>query len=219
MCGRFTLRSSPRAVAEAFGLPDAPLFPRYNIAPTQSVAAIQWQDGARHLNFLRWGLVPFWAKDVSIGSRMINARADTVAEKPAYRAAFKKRRCLILADGFYEWDQESKPKQPYYIRMKDERSFAIAGLYEHWDKGLEPVNSCAMITTDANSVLSGFHDRMPVILAPDDYDLWLDPEFEGKEKLLSLLRPFDPDEMTAYPVSTVVNNARNESPDCVQPQS
>ena len=220
MCGRFTLRSSSRVVAQALGLPEIPLFqPRYNIAPTQTVAAIRLNDGARQPSFLHWGLVPSWAGNPSVGNKMINARAETVAEKPAFRSAFKKRRCLVVADGFYEWKKEGKPKPAFFIRLKDERPFAFAGLAEHWHKGDQTIDSCTIITTDPNELMASIHDRMPVILSPDDYDLWLDPEFQGKEKLLSLLRPYPADEMIAYPVSTVVNNPRNEKPECIEPQA
>jgi putative SOS response-associated peptidase YedK len=218
MCGRFTLRSSPRAVAEAFGLAEFPLFePRYNIAPTQPVAAIRLQNGRRQLSFLQWGLIPSWADDPSIGNRMINARAEGVADKPSFRSAFKKSRCLIVADGFYEWQKVGKAKQPYYIRLQDERPFAFAGLAEHWRRGDQSIDSCTVITTEANELMADIHDRMPVILSPDDYEFWLDPEFQGKEKLLSLLRPFPADELTAYPVSAIVNSPRNEKAECVVP--
>jgi len=220
MCGRFTLRTSPRSVADAFGLNDVPLFePRYNIAPTQPVAAIQLQDGHRQLSFLRWGLIPSWADDPSIGNRMINARAEGVADKPSFRSAFKKSRCLIVADGFYEWKKLDKSKQPYYIKLQDECPFAFAGLAEHWHRGDQTIDSCTIITTDPNELMVGIHDRMPVILPPDAYDLWLDPEFQDKEKLLSMLRPYPAEGMVAYPVSTIVNSPRNENPACVEPTS
>ena len=218
MCGRFTLRSSPRAIAEAFGLSELPVLqPRYNIAPTQAVATIRLKDGARQLSFLHWGLVPSWADHPTIGNWMINARAETVAEKSPFRSAFKKHRCLVVADGFYEWKQEGRAKQPFLIRLKDERPFAFAGLAEHWHRGDQTIDSCTIITTEPNELMADIHDRMPVILSPEYYDLWLDPEFEGKEKLRTLLRPYPADEMTAYAVSTVVNNPRNENPACVEP--
>ncbi len=220
MCGRYTLRSSPRAIAEAFGLTYLPdLQPRYNVAPTQQVLAIQQRDGKRQGSLLHWGLIPSWADDPAIGNRMINARAESVADKPSFRSAFKKSRCLVAADGFYEWQKTGKAKQPYYIRLKKDQPFAFAGLAEHWHRGEQTIDSCAIITTAANELMAEIHDRMPVILAPDDYDAWLDPEGNEKEKLLALLRPFPAGEMTAFPTSTLVNSPRNERPACIEPPS
>jgi putative SOS response-associated peptidase YedK len=217
MCGRFTLRSSPQAVAKAFHLAEVPEFSaRYNIAPTQRMLAIRLQDGKRQASFLHWGLIPSWANDPSIGNRMINARADGVAIKPSFRSAYKKSRCLIVADGFYEWQKTGKAKQPFYIRLKEERPIAFAGLAEHWRRDELTIDSCTIITTEPNELTAEVHDRMPVIPAPTNYDLWLDPEFQDKEKLQSLLRPYPADEMTAYPVSTLVNSPRNENPACVE---
>jgi putative SOS response-associated peptidase YedK len=219
MCGRFTLRTPTKAIVEAFGLTSAPdLKPRFNIAPSQQVAAIRLDPklGGRQLSLLRWGLIPSWADDPSIGYRMINARADTVAVKPAFRSAFKKGRCLIVADGFYEWQKIGKAKQPFFIRRKDSRPFAFAGLSEHWHRGEQVIDSATIITTDANELMAPIHDRMPVILSPDDYDLWLEPDFHGQEKLQSMLRPYPSDDMVAYPVSTLVNNPKNESSQCVE---
>ncbi len=218
MCGRFTLRTSPQAVAKAFRLVGVPDFsPRYNIAPTQQVLAIRLQNEMRQASFLHWGLIPSWADDPAIGNRMINARADGVAVKPSFRSAFKKGRCLIVADGFYEWKKTGKAKQPFFVRLKMDQPFAFAGLAEHWHRGDKVIDSCTIITTDPNELMADIHDRMPVILSPNDYDLWLDPEFESKEKLQSLLRPYPADEIIAYPVSTLVNNPRNENPACVEP--
>ncbi len=218
MCGRFTLRTSPQAVAKAFDLADAPEFsPRYNIAPTQQVLAIRLHDGKLQASFLHWGLIPSWADDPKIGYRMINARADGVATKPSFRSAFKRSRCLVVADGFYEWKKTGAAKQPYFARLKSDKPFAFAGLAEHWHRGEKTIDSATIITTEPNELMAGIHDRMPVILSPDDYELWLDPEFEGKEKLQSLLRPYPADEMTAYPVSTVVNSPKNENAACVDP--
>jgi len=218
VCGRYTLRSNPKAVAEAFGLDDVPIFElRYNIAPTQNVSAIQLKDGKRHLSFLHWGLIPSWADDPAIGNRMINARADGVADKPSFRSAFKKRRCLIVADGFFEWKKEGKAKQPFLITLKSGKPFAFAGLAEHWHRGDQVIDSCTIITTEPNELMADIHDRMPVILPPADYDLWLDQDFQGKEKLLAMLGSYPADEMKGGPVSTVVNNPRNEKPECVDP--
>lgn len=219
MCGRFTLRTPTKEIVEAFGLAEAPgLKPRYNIAPTQQVAAIRLntETGTRQLSLLRWGLVPFWADDPKIGYRMINARAESVAIKPAFRQAFQKGRCLVLADGFYEWKKVGKNKQPYFVRLKDDEPLAFAGLSEHWHRNDQTINSCTIITTEPNELMEGIHDRMPVILSPDDYDLWLEPDFHGQEKLLSMLRPYPAEEMEAYPISTVVNNPRNDNSKCIE---
>ncbi|HUY36931.1 MAG TPA: SOS response-associated peptidase [Pirellulales bacterium] len=214
MCGRFTLRTPAGDVAEEFALPALlDLAPRYNIAPTQSIAAVRiGEGGQRELSMLRWGLVPSWADDLAIGSRLINARAETVATKPAFRRAFAKRRCLIPADGFYEWAKEEGGKQPYLFSV-DRRPFALAGLWERW----RDVESCTIITTTANELMSRFHDRMPVILPPDDYAAWIDPQFEDLDHLRSLLRHCPADGMTARQVSRVVNNPRHDVPECCGP--
>jgi putative SOS response-associated peptidase YedK len=218
MCGRFTLRSKAADVAKAFGLlevPDVP--PRFNIAPTQGVPIVRvGDDGNRGLSFAHWGLIPSWAEDPAIGNRMINARADTVATKPSFRTAYKKRRCLLVADGFYEWQKTGAKKQPYYIRLKDDGPFAFAGLWERWKRDDKAIESCTIITTDANELMQPIHDRMPVILQPDAYELWLDPAVQEPERLQPLLRPFAAGEMAAYPVSTVVNSPRNERAECVE---
>jgi putative SOS response-associated peptidase YedK len=219
MCGRFTLRTPTKDIVKAFGLTDAPdLKPRYNIAPTQQVAAIRLdpETGSRKLSMFRWGLVPSWADDPKISYSMINARAESVAMKPAYRSAFKKSRCLIVADGFYEWKKTGEAKQPFFIRLKDNEPFAFAGLSEHWHRGDQVIDSATIITTEPNELMEGIHDRMPVILSPEDYDLWLEPDFHGQGKLLEMLKPYPAEEMEAFPVSTVVNNPRNESAECVK---
>lgn len=222
MCGRYTLRASPAELAEIFSLLREPdLRPRYNIAPGQTVAAIRFDpDRSPHeLVLLKWGLVPSWAKDPKIGYRTINARGDTVAVKPSFRAAFKRRRCLIPADGFYEWKKlNEKHKQPYYITRRDERPFAFAGLYEHWAApDGAPLDTCTIITTDANAPMARLHDRMPVILADADFDAWLDPSRQDAGELQALLRPAPDDLLKFTPVSTLVNNPRNETPDCIVP--
>lgn len=220
MCGRYTLRSKLNRLLAEFAVDVQEGLigePRFNIAPTQNVATIRIHDGARRLEMRRWGLVPSWADDPSVGNRMINARADGVADKPSFRSAFKKRRCLVVADGFYEWKKDGPTKQPYYIRLREDKPFAFAGLAEHWQRGEQRIDSCTIITTEPNSLMADIHDRMPVILSPDEYDLWLDPEFEGKEKLLSLLDAYPADAMTAYPVSTLVNNPRHENSACIEP--
>ncbi len=172
MCGRYTLKTPIDVVAEHFGLDEYPssLTPSYNIAPTQEVAAVVEEDEKRKLKMFRWGLVPSWAKDPAIGNKMINARAETVSEKPSFRSAFKRRRCLIVADGFYEWQKtDGGAKQPYHFRMKDSSPFAFAGLWETWDGDGADVRSCSIITTDANDLMKEIHHRMPVILLPDNY--------------------------------------------------
>ena len=220
MCGRFTLSQSAEAIASLFRLAEVPdVSPRYNIAPTQSVAAIITtpDSSQRQLRQLRWGLIPSWAKDTSMGNRMINARSETVAEKPAFRSAFRQRRCLVLADGFYEWQRSQGQKQPFYFRVQNQPLFAFAGLWEHWQGPEEgPIDSCTILTTAANELLSQVHDRMPVILQPEDYDLWLDSTVREPERLQPLLQPYAAEAMTSYPVSSRVNSPRHDSPDCVE---
>ena len=223
MCGRFTLRTPASAVARLFAdleLTPPEFKPRYNIAPTQAISVVR-QSPIEGLHWcqLRWGLIPFWAKDRAIGSQMINARSETIATKPSFRAAFKSRRCLIPADGFYEWKKlGGTKKQPQYITLKDNRPFCFAGLWESWtDKATqEVVESCTIITTDANEFLLPLHDRMPVILDPHDFQPWLDRDFKDATWLQSKLRPWANDDMAFYPVDTVVNNARHEQADCIQ---
>ncbi len=220
MCGRFTLTVDPDDLREAFGLsapPSSDLAPRYNIAPSQSVAVIA-NGESRALELFKWGLIPSWAKDPKIGNRMINARGETLAEKPSFRTALKKRRCLVLADGFYEWKREGKLKTPMYIQLKDGRPFAFAGLWETW-KSLEGewIKTCTIITTTPNALMEKIHDRMPVILPPKAYDLWLSPGELPAEKTLPLLKPFAASQMRAVAVSPLVNNPRFDSPECVVP--
>ncbi|MDP9474197.1 MAG: SOS response-associated peptidase [Actinomycetota bacterium] len=220
MCGRYTLKTPIDVLAEHFGLREHPpsLTPSYNIAPTQHVAAVVEEDGGgRRLETFRWGLVPSWAKDPSIGNKMINARAETVAEKPSFRSAFKRRRCLIVADGFYEWQKTDGGKQPHYFRMEDSSPFAFAGLWETWSGYGEEIRSCAIVTTDANDLMREIHHRMPVILPAENHAAWLDPGFEDKEALLDLLRPYPSDRMEAYPVSRRVNRPANNEPGVVEP--
>lgn len=222
MCGRFTLRTRANQLLLELGVEDTPLdwTPRYNIAPTQKVMAVRhrYKGEGREAVLLRWGLVPSWAPDLTIGARMINARAETIAEKPSFRTPLKKRRCVILADGFYEWQKQGKSKQPYYIQREDENPFVFAGLWESWGKaGGEPIETCTIITTEPNSLMAPIHDRMPVILEPEKADLWLDPEVEGVELLQSLLVSYDPSEMKAYATNPVVGSVMNDSPDCITP--
>ena len=221
MCGRFTRKENFALLAKALGLDSfLQLDPSYNVAPSQMVACLRTRPETHQVEYipLQWGLVPGWAKDPKIGYRMINARAETVAEKPSFRKAFARQRCLVLADGFYEWKREGKSKQPYYIHFRDNRPFAFAGLWERWDKGGEtPLESCALITTGPNELMKPIHDRMPVILDPQHYPLWLDSDEHDRAALLPLLQPFSEEDMEAYPVSTLVNNPRSNSPQCVEP--
>ncbi len=222
MCGRYTQTQTGEAIAQAFDLPETPqLELRYNIAPSQSVAVIGRPNAnsPRQLKYLRWGLIPIWAKDPSIGSRLINARAETAAEKPSFRAAFRRRRCLLVADGFYEWHRQlSGNKQPYYCRLRQGEPFGFAGLWEQWQSPQgEILRTCTILTTRANATLKPLHDRMPVILRPQDYDVWLNPEEVENDALQSLLQPYDDQALIAYPVSTRVNRASYDSVDCLEP--
>ena len=208
-------------LSKDFGAPisfDLP--PRYNIAPTQQILAVRQSTGkeVREAVFLRWGLIPRWAKDPSIGNRMINARAETLAEKPAFRSAFRSRRCLVPSNGFYEWKKEEKRKQPYYIRPRGRSSFAFAGLWERW-QGPEGslVESCTLITTEANELISKLHDRMPAILSPSEYALWLDPGVSDSTRLIPLLRPYPAQELEAFPVGAIVSNPRMDDSRCIAP--
>jgi len=221
MCGRFTLFEPDKVLAREFGVADLPsLTARYNIAPSQPVAAVRAAaaGSGREFAFLRWGLIPSWAKDPSIGERLINARAETAREKPSFRNAFRKRRCLIPASGFYEWRRQERGKQPYYVRMRDGRLFAFAALWDRWESpDGDAVETCAILTTAANAVLAPIHDRMPVILPPGEYARWLDPSLRETESLASLLVPFPPDGMVSFPVSTRVNSPAADDEGCVAP--
>ncbi len=221
MCGRFSLGASATALATQFNLFEEPAWiPRYNIAPTQEVLVVVQDptNANRQARRHRWGLIPSWAKDPAIGNQLINAQAETAATKPAFRSAFRKRRCLILADGFYEWKKEGRPKQPFHVRLRDGKPFAFAGLWERWEKTEgAAIDSCTILTTTPNDLLRVLHHRMAVILPLENYDLWLDPAVQDVDRLQPLLRAYTPEEMTAYPVSTRVNNPANDSPDCVEP--
>ncbi len=243
MCGRFTLRASAEQVAEQFALFEVPPFaPRYNIAPTQPAPVVRLGASepesvtrlaagepppvgrsaageprpAREFVLLHWGLIPHWAKDRRIGNRMINARAESVLEKPAFRDAMRRRRCLVVADGFYEWRKTGDGKQPYFIHRQDDRPFAFAGLWESWQGPEdEPLQSCTILTTQPTRLLKPIHDRMPVILPAEHYEPWLDPAGRAQD-LAALLEPCESEPLEAYPVSPLVNSPRNDSPQCVE---
>jgi len=218
MCGRFTQKSPSKKIAKMFEVEEVPpLLERYNVAPSQAVLGIREGNGVREATFFKWGLVPRWAKDSSIGNKLVNARSETVAEKPSFREAFLRRRCLVPVDGFYEWSRRGEKKRPYYFHMNEGEPFAIAGLWERWEGDEGPLETCTLLTTGANDLLAPYHDRMPVILRPKDYELWLDADVQRAELLTPLLRPYAPGEMNAYAVSTIVNNPSNEGPRCVEP--
>lgn len=222
MCGRFTSTSTPQQLADYFSVDELAaedVEPSYNVAPTNQVMAVAERADTRTLERYHWGLIPSWAKEKKIGNRMINARGETVAEKPAYRRAFAKRRCIIPADGFFEWKkvEGQKRKQPYYIRRKDGHPLAFAGLWEYWtdpnDEDAEPVKSCTIITTDPNELMAEIHDRMPVVLTEDVWQTWLDPDNDDTEGLQGLLVPASADLFEASPITTKVNNPRNKGAD------
>ena len=207
-------------LAEQF-LPGEPLSvaPRYNIAPSQPVLAVRTSPAAGRREFAmpRWGLVPAWARDATIGNRLINARAETVSEKPAFRRAFRERRCLIPADGFYEWKKEGAGKRPFYVRRRDGAPFAFAGIWERWEgTGGEAVETCAILTTEPNELLAPLHDRMPLIVPPEEYGRWLDPSLRAPERLAPLLRPFPSAALEAFPVGREVNNPRADDPSLIR---
>jgi len=225
MCGRFALTvnlnkaqeilpglTADNEIREAFR-------PRYNIAPSQPVLTIL-NDARKELRFTSWGLIPHWAKDTAIGKKMINARAETLSDKPSFRTPFRKNRCLIVADGFYEWKKESsKAKTPYFIRMKNRQPFAFAGLWDRWvnkEDERDIILSSTIITTEPNQLVAGIHNRMPVILHPDFYELWLNPHEEPPDTLSTCLKPYNAFEMEAYRISKAINSPANDSPDCIQ---
>ena len=219
MCGRFTLKTPEAAISSLFpGLTIPDLKSRFNVAPTQQVACIRNDGESSEVVELRWGLVPFWAKELKIGARMINARSESVESKPAFRAAFKKRRCLIVADGYFEWKKIGKEKQPFYMTVAGGGGgFCMAGLWESWrDKDSDPVETCTVLTVDSNPKLAEVHDRMPVVLDQQDYEYWLDPSFQSVEKLKSLLRPSSEDFFEVTAVDKTVNNVRNDNKKCVE---
>lgn len=216
MCGRFTLHTPPGVLQEHFGVDAVPAMPAsYNIAPSQDIAAVRAGEDRRSMTLLRWGLLPSWAREAKTGYRMINARAETVADKPAYRTAFRLRRCLIPADGFYEWRQTGDGKQPYHIRMKGSGVFAFAGIWERWEREGEVIESCSIIVTAANDTIRPVHDRMPVIVAPRDYAPWLDTRLRNPDELTPYLRAWPAEDMEAFAVSTRVNRPANNDAHCI----
>ncbi|HEX9686686.1 MAG TPA: SOS response-associated peptidase [Burkholderiales bacterium] len=219
MCGRYSLHTHPEVIALYFKLGLLPdITPRYNITPGTNILIVrQNPEQGRIADLYRWGLIPGWAKDPAIGNKLANARAETVAEKPSFRSAFKRGRCLIPASGFYEWKKVAGRKQPYYVRPVGADLFSLAGLTERWMGPDGPVHSCTIITTDANDLMRDIHDRMPVILAPEDHAAWLDPANQATEKLKALLKPSPAKLMAAHPVSTRVNTPKNDEPALIEP--
>jgi putative SOS response-associated peptidase YedK len=221
MCGRFTLEKSVGSLASLFQVDTGPsMEERYNIAPTQPVTVVRLspEREERELVLLRWGLIPAWAKNPADLPLLINARAETAASKPAFRTALRRRRCLVPSDGFFEWQRLGREKRPFYIHMRDGAPFAMAGLWERWEgPDGSAIESCALLTTEANELMRTVHDRMPVILSPENYDLWLDSTVQDVEMIESLLRPYPSESMVTTPVSLRVNNARNDDPQCILP--
>lgn len=221
MCGRYSLTVTPDELYRLFGIDDKlNLQPRFNVAPTQAAPVVRKTGGKKNMDMLRWGLIPPWSKDASIASKLINARGETVAEKPSFRSAYESRRCLVPVDGFYEWRTEGGKKQPFRIGFREGKPFAFAGLWESWTvpEGLkdtgDTVETFTIVTTNANPKLVPIHHRMPVIVDPTDYELWLEG---GSDEANAVIKPFSQDDMAFYRVSTRVNNARNDDEACVEP--
>lgn len=219
MCGRFSLYSSFEAIQEELDIKDIKFdyFPSYNIAPSQNILAIVKESPA-HFEYLKWGLIPYWAKEQNIGYKMINAKSETIAEKPSFKKPFEKQRCLIIADGFFEWKKTKDGKIPYFIKLKTGKPFSFAGLFDIWrsPNGSE-IKSCTIITCEPNELIKNIHDRMPVIMDKKARSLWLDNSSFNKESLLRLLGPFDPNKIEAYKVSSVINSPKNNSEGCIKP--
>jgi len=218
MCGRFALKAPPADIARQFGVDAVPeLAPRYNIAPTQDILIIRTDAQARlEAVQVKWGLLPSWAKDISMAAKLANARGETVAEKPAFRSAFRRMRCLVPADGFYEWEATPAGKQPWFLRLKSQAPLAFAGLWEHWQApDGTPLETATIITTDANELVRPVHDRMPVILPPADWAAWLGAQTKADD-LKALLKPLSADLMERYRVSRRVSSTRNEGEECIK---
>jgi putative SOS response-associated peptidase YedK len=223
MCGRFALYTDPLALAKRFQTENVPeLKASYNVAPSQTIPIVRQENSKRHFALARWGLIPSWAKEINTGYSTINARAETVAEKPSFRSAFKHRRCLIPADGFIEWQElaNNKVKQPWFITLKDKQPMALAGLWEHWHGGDgSEIESCTIIVTSGNKLMQAIHDRMPVILQKTSWDQWLDNKNTDPTVLQTLLTQYPSEEMTAWQVSTVVNSPKHNTEECIKPIS
>lgn len=222
MCGRFVKKSTGEDLSRRFGFDDIPsgnLFePRYNIAPSQEHPILIVSDDNRKIMAMKWGLVPFWAKDPKIGYRMINARSEGIEDKPSFRTPIKKRRCLVMADGFYEWfKKDKKLKVPYYFRLKSGEPFAFAGLWDNWKKDGQDLKTFTIITTIPNQLMVPIHDRMPVMLKKGDEGKWLDPEIADPKYVLPLLKPYPHEEMECFEVSSIVNSPKNDVPECIKP--
>ena len=221
MCGRFVKKSNKEELRKRFRFDDPQgllLEPRYNIAPSQEHPVLIVNQDRRMLRMMKWGLVPHWSKDSKIGYKMINARSEGIEEKPSFRGPLKKGRCLVIADGFYEWQKPGKKtKIPYYFRLKSNEPFAFAGLWDLWEKGDEPLWTFTIITTSPNELMEPIHSRMPVILRESDEARWLDPEITDSKSVLSLLKPYPAQEMECYKVSTIVNSPKNDAPECLIP--
>jgi putative SOS response-associated peptidase YedK len=218
LCGRFTLYATNEELEKRFQVSlDGPFEKSYNIAPTQMVLGIVSNQGERQVAFFRWGLIPFWAKDAKMGHRMINARAETVHEKPSFRRLLQRKRCLIPSDGFFEWKQTASGKQPYYIHLKEGSLFSFAGLWDTWKDGDQEIHSCTIITTQANELMKSLHHRMPVIFEPEQEEIWLDRSIGDAEALQSLLTPLADQKLEAYPVSARVNSPKNNHAELLQP--
>jgi putative SOS response-associated peptidase YedK len=219
MCGRFVLTANPQVVQQEFNLSMAPaeMQPRYNIAPTQPVMVIT-NENPKEVTYHKWGLIPSWAKDMSMASKMINARSESAAEKPAFRAAFRRRRCLVPTDGFYEWQEHGTDKTPMFVHRPNRELYAMAGLWEIWhDPDGGELRTCTILTTEANAFMQQYHHRMPVIIHPQDYALWLSPNEEPLPVLQGLMKAYDENGLEAYPVSKAVNRVSNDTPSLIEP--
>jgi putative SOS response-associated peptidase YedK len=223
MCGRFALYTDPLALAKRFQTHNVPeLKASYNVAPSHTIPIVRQENNKRHFAFVRWGLIPSWAKEINTGYSTINARAETVAEKPSFRSAFKHRRGLVVCDGYFEWQEQanSKVKQPWYITLKDQQPMALAGLWEYWQgRDGSEIESCTIIVTSGNELMQNIHDRMPVILPIEHWESWLATDNTDNNSLQTLLTQFPTEQMTAWPVSTVVNSPRHNTEECIKPVS
>lgn len=218
MCGRFTLFAEPNEIISRFNVSNgiADYKKRYNIAPSQTVLVVINDGNENRAVYFRWGLIPHWAKETKIGYKMINARAETLNEKPTFKHPFRRQRCIIPADGFYEWKNTPTGKQPYRITLKTSEIFGFAGLWDRWEKDGQEIHSCTIITTEPNELMSQIHNRMPVILNRDDEQIWLNNKLDDTDFLRTLLKPYNAQEMEVYPVSTLVNSPKNNDPSLIE---